>query len=114
VCTTGTRERVELHLPAVVRLPYTRRDPPLTLEAVTRRIERSLGALQAVSRYLLDTLRDCPAVLGFELDRFEDQKVERALEEINRFAHLTTLTVYHTLASGDCQEPHASDASTRP
>ena len=42
-----------------------------------------------------------PAVLWLEFDGFEDQEIEGALNEINWFTHLTTLTVYNTL--DDCR-----------
>ena len=52
------------------------------LEAVQRGIEGSLLDLQLVARDLLDAQQDAVAVLRTERNRFEDEQVERALEEL--------------------------------
>src|SRR5688500_17673942 len=52
VGTTGTGERVELHVPAGVGPPDARGDPSLTFQTIERGIERPLRHLQHVSGYL--------------------------------------------------------------
>ena len=44
---------------------------------------------------LLNALGDGPAVLGLQRDGFEDEQVERALNEITRFSH--TMFIYNTV-----------------
>jgi len=52
----------------------------LPLEAVQRRVEGPLSELEDLFRPLLDALGDAPAVHRLELQRLEDEHVERALE----------------------------------
>jgi hypothetical protein len=52
-------------------------------EPVEGGIERSLLDAQDVVRHLLDATRDRPAVLRFELQRLEDEEVERSLNEVD-------------------------------
>jgi hypothetical protein len=59
------------------------------LEAMKRGIERALLHLQDVARQLLNAARDGPSVLRFELQRFEDQKIEGALDEVDGFDALS-------------------------
>jgi hypothetical protein len=61
-------------------------DPALVLEAVQRRIQRSLVHLQHVFGDLLDPVGDRPAVQRLPLQRAEDQQVERSGQEIGRLA----------------------------
>jgi hypothetical protein len=48
-----------------------------------RRIEGSLLDVQNVARHLPDAPRDRPAVLWLELQRLEDQEIERSLNEVD-------------------------------
>src|ERR1051326_2807213 len=90
-------QRVELRLaPAVGRAPLGF-DPPLLLERVERRVERSLLHLQLVFRDLLDALRDRPAMLRLERDDFQNEEVERALDEVVWFAHWRLSTIARPL-----------------
>jgi hypothetical protein len=52
------------------------------LEAVQRRIERSLLDREHVAGELQDALRDAPSVKRLARERLEDQQVERALEQV--------------------------------
>nr|WP_237050905.1 hypothetical protein [Luteitalea pratensis] len=56
-------------------------------EPVERGIERALLDPQQVIGNLLDALRDCPAMQGFEGDRSHDQQVESALQDVRLVAH---------------------------
>jgi hypothetical protein len=56
-------------------------------QSVNRRVERSLLDLEDLCTDLLDTLRNSPAVHWLEGDSFENEQVERALDQIGRFAH---------------------------
>jgi hypothetical protein len=44
--------------------------------------------LEHVLRHLTDALRDAPAVHRLQGEGFENQQVQRALDQISRFAHL--------------------------
>jgi protein involved in polysaccharide export with SLBB domain len=53
------------------------------LEAVQRRIQRTLLDLQRVAGQLLDTQQDSVAVQRSERDGLQDEEVERALQEFD-------------------------------
>jgi hypothetical protein len=57
------------------------------------RIEGSLLDLQHVARHLPDAARDRPAVLRFELQRLEDQEIERALNEVDGLDDLLPMII---------------------
>src|SRR5690606_10970510 len=73
------RECVELRAPAFGRDAPRRGNQLLVLEPVQGRIERTLIDLQRLARQLADPFRDAPAVERLELQRLEDERVERAL-----------------------------------
>jgi hypothetical protein len=56
------------------------RDSPLFLRTVERRIERSLVDVEHCLRDPLNPLRDPPAVHRLDLQRLQNQHVERALK----------------------------------
>lgn len=62
-------------------------NPALLLEFVKRWVQRSGTDLENVIRHLLESLGERPPMQRFELEDFEDQEVERALEEVDGFAH---------------------------
>src|SRR5215813_1469466 len=62
------------------------------LKAVGRRIKRALLDLESRSGDLLDALCYSPAVRGFERDGFENQQIERSLNEIGRLCHKPKLS----------------------
>src|SRR5205814_9058242 len=66
------------------RLPR-RADEPLSLETIECWIQRPLVELEDVPRALLNALRDAPAMQGPELQRLENEHVERALKEVPAF-----------------------------
>ena len=53
-------------------------------EPVQCGIERALLHLKDIAGELPDPPRDRPAMLRFELEGFQDQQVERALDEVDR------------------------------
>ena len=75
------RERVETGPAVVVGGPPLRVDPAPRLQALQRRIERSVLDEQHVVGGLLDGPRDALAVLRAEHERAQDQEVQRALEQ---------------------------------
>src|SRR5690348_191824 len=92
--TTRARELVELRAPIVVRLAPLRLDPAAPFEAMEGRIERSLRNLERRRGDLADALRDRPAVLRLEGQRFQDEQIERPLREldlrcVHGFGHAT-------------------------
>jgi hypothetical protein len=58
-------------------------DPALVFEPMESRIERALLDLQDVARQLLDPFREGPAMLRLELQRFQNEEVERPLNEVD-------------------------------
>jgi hypothetical protein len=89
VFAASARERIELCHPSRLGCSPLGRDPGLLLQPVQSRVERSLLNLKSVSRDLLDTLGDSPAVFGLERNRFQDQKVECSLDKIGWSGHDT-------------------------
>ena len=61
-------------------------DPCVLFEFVERGVEGALADLQDFAGDLADALGYGPAVHGFEGDDFQDQEVQRALDEIGGFA----------------------------
>ena len=55
------------------------------LQTVKCRVERALLYLQHVTRQLPDTARNRPAMLALELQRFQNQEIKRALDEVDGF-----------------------------
>src|SRR5689334_18853625 len=84
---TGASERVELGASVVLGLAPLGGDPPFLLELMERGIERAVADLQNVGRDLLETKSDRPAVHRLERQHFEDEKIQRPLNEVVRFAH---------------------------
>src|SRR5262245_44625373 len=84
---TGPGQLVELCPPPQVAGFPLRRDPALLLELVQRRIERSVADLQRVAGDLAEPLADRPAMHRPEREDLQDQKVQRALNEVGWFAH---------------------------
>ena len=54
------------------------------LEAVERGVQRALLNLQRIAGDLLDAQEDAVAMLGPQRDGFENQEVQRALQEFGR------------------------------
>src|SRR5688572_6722022 len=83
----GPRERVELRFASRLGCPPLRCNPSLLLQSMKGGIERALRNLQVFVRYLLNPFRDGPAMLRFEREDLQNQQIERALDEVGRFAH---------------------------
>src|SRR5262249_38292947 len=88
-----------------------RRDPLLALEPVQGGVERPGVDLQDVARARLDGLGDAVAVLRPPAEGFEDQEIERALEQLD--AVLVARGLRHgcrqtTPMGGDCLQPRAA------
>lgn len=79
---TRAGQRVELRFAAGVRLVPLRREPPFVLEPMERGIKRPLRNLQQGARRRGDALRDRVTVKRFERESFQDEQVERALQQI--------------------------------
>ncbi len=60
-------------------------DPALRFQAIKRGIKRSLFNMQDVLRHLLYPIGDGEAVPRIVLERFQDQHVERAVNEVRFF-----------------------------
>ena len=67
-------------------------DPALLLEAVKGRVERALLDEKDVIRYLLDALGDRPTMNSVVRQRFQNEEVKSALDEIGWSAH--TMIIY--------------------
>ena len=79
----GCRQSVVLRALLVLRqLPF-RADPPLTLEAVEGRVERSMIDREHVIRARPDGEPDPVAMLWSLRERAQNQHVERALQELD-------------------------------
>ena len=76
---------LELAVPALRGFPL-RAHPLLALQAMERRIERSVLDLQHVVGGALDVLGDVVAVGGPEAEGPQDQHVERALQQVDPIA----------------------------
>src|SRR5690606_39287412 len=72
------RQAIELRPSAFGRDTPRRGDQLLILEAVQRRIERTLVDLQRFARQLPEAVRNAPPVERFGLQRLEHLQVERA------------------------------------
>src|SRR5262245_50150053 len=82
------RQRVELRVaPEIGRLPLGA-NPALLLEAMERGIERALADRQRVAGEQLNALGDPPAVQRLARDGFQDEQIQRALEQIGGFRQL--------------------------
>src|SRR5437762_5888219 len=82
---SGFRQRVELRASLVFGDAPLRGDPTLVLETLERGIERSLLDQQHVVGELSNPPRDGPPVQRLEHERLEDEQIERALDEVDRF-----------------------------
>ena len=65
------------------------------LEAIERGVQGSLLNLQCVARDLLDAQEDAVAMLRTQRDGFENQEVQRALQEFGRRGHEVALLERH-------------------
>ena len=81
---SGARERVVLRAAILFGDAPLGLDPALMLETMQGRIQRTLVNLQHIARHLANAPRDGPAVLGLQLQRLQNQQVERALDEVDR------------------------------
>src|SRR5205814_749659 len=84
---TGARQFIVLGAPVVVRRAPLGTDPAVALEPVQGGVERPLRDLERGAGHVVQSLRDRPAVLRAERERFEDQEVERPLGEIQMVVH---------------------------
>jgi hypothetical protein len=86
--TARTRQRVVLRAASRGGVTPLGDHPSLMLQAVQRRVERSRTHLEDFAGDLLDAKRDAPSVHRLEGDGFQDQEIQRALEQVSRFAHV--------------------------
>jgi hypothetical protein len=70
-------------------------DPASPLEAMQRRIQRTLLDLENFAGNLMDPLGNSPAVIGSQGQRSQDQQIERALRKIDALLrHMLPLRFY--------------------
>jgi hypothetical protein len=81
--TTFRRERVIARATIVLRGRPAGLDPPAILETVQRGIQGPLLHLEKRLGPLLDRPRDGVSVCGAELQRLQDQHVERPLQKVS-------------------------------
>src|SRR5262249_17822228 len=86
-------EGVEARAPIVLGCAPLPRNPPASLEALQRRVERAVLDQQFIFGGLLDRAHDRVAVLRLEDQRPQNQQIEGSLQEVERFVpmgrHLT-------------------------
>src|SRR5690242_16053160 len=87
VAAPGAGERIELGAAIVLRASPLGRDQAIVLELVERRIQRSVAHLQRVGGDVTEAMADRPSVHRLQREHLEHEHVERALNEIVRFAH---------------------------
>src|SRR5205085_3269141 len=80
--------RVELRATVVLRLLPLGLDPAFLLQLVQGRVERSLAHLQHVSGKRLQPKADGPPMQRLKREDLQEEKVQSALNEVVRFAHL--------------------------
>src|ERR1043166_7668159 len=80
--SSGGGEPVVLRAPAVLGDAPLRIDPAPLLEPDERRVDGALPYLQRVLGELLDAVGESPSVHRRERERFEDDQVERALQNL--------------------------------
>src|SRR5215471_14159940 len=104
---TETRERIEARVAAGVGRRPRRAKPAALLETMQRRVERSLLYLHDVAGHLLQPPRDGVAVDRTERDDFQDQHVERALQDVGfRGVGHHTKTLYTSICrTSRCRPP---------
>src|SRR6185437_3419971 len=76
------RERVEARAAVVLRRAPRALDPVAVLEALQRRVERSVIDQQRRPRACLNGERDAVAVMGPQREDAENEQVERALQQV--------------------------------
>jgi hypothetical protein len=85
---SGGRQFVIARLAIVVRYSPFSFDPPLRFQTIERGVKRTLFDTQNIFRYLLDPVRYRQPMSCIVLERFEDQHVERSVNEVGfRFRH---------------------------
>src|SRR5579864_371442 len=91
------RERIEFRAAIVVRCFPLGGNPALLLELVQSGIERAVANLQHVPGDLFETLADGETVEGLERKNFQEQHIQRPLDQIGRFAHVIASVTERTL-----------------
>src|SRR5207253_10227078 len=81
------RRSIESCTPVGLRDAPLGGDPALTFQSLKRRIERTLVHPQHVLRQILDALRNRPPVQLLGGDGAQNQKIERALNEVRGSRH---------------------------
>src|SRR5205807_2202667 len=87
------RERVELGATIVfARLPM-RANPSAMFELMECGVKRTVADAQHLAGHLFQTLADGPSIQGFQCQYFEDQHVQRPLDQVGRLTHKGLLSV---------------------
>lgn len=79
---TGRSEAIVAGLAIILGRAPEGGDPTAVLEAVQRRVQRSVFHLQNFRRTVLNDVRNRVAVRGPWVERLEDQQVQRSLEQV--------------------------------
>jgi hypothetical protein len=82
---TGSGERVKARTAIVLRLTPLAFDPALALKTIDGGVEGTLQDFEALTGDLLDAQQDSVAMQRAKRDRLEDEHLECALREFNRF-----------------------------
>src|SRR2546423_4623220 len=82
--SAGARQRVEPRAARVLRVPPFGVDPAGAFQPLQRDEERTGIHFEHAARDLLDATRDAEAVHRLETERFENEQVERALDDVGR------------------------------
>src|SRR5947209_1767298 len=86
--TPGLGQRIELGATVVFAGSPFRGDPAFLFQFVQRWVKRTITDLKDVAGNLTQALADGPTVEGFESEDLEEQKVQGALQQVGRFAHV--------------------------
>src|SRR6476469_2677819 len=80
---SGCGQAVECDPPAIGGDTWLASKKPAILEAIEGGIERALVDGEHVAGHLLNAGGDGPAVVRFQHDGFEDEQIERTLQQLN-------------------------------
>src|SRR5579864_4415130 len=94
---SNARERIEFCATIVLRRFPLGGNPALLLELVQSGIERAVADLQHVPGDLFETLADGETVEGLKRKNLQEQHIQRALDQIGRFAHIVASVTERSL-----------------
>src|SRR5262249_52357800 len=95
----GRRQHVRLRPPPALQFAPLASDPPALFQSMQRRKQRPGTDYENTLRHLLDPVRQPHAVQRAELERPENQEVQRSLEKFSGFRHAVMISTFDI----DCQ-----------